>query len=166
MPPAPGRAVMTHTSAHSQIIQQPFFADLAPEINHDLAAATTEKDYASGAVLFRNGDRATAFYLILEGEIVVEIPAIAGPALEIQRLGPDSILGWSWLIPPYRWTFQARAEGPTRVLAFDGARILAHCEADPAFGYAVLKKFSALMSERLEAARQRMMDEWNPPGFA
>jgi CRP/FNR family cyclic AMP-dependent transcriptional regulator len=30
----------------------------------------------------------------------------------------------------------------------------------------VLKRFAALMSERLSFARRKMMEAWNPPGFA
>jgi hypothetical protein len=30
----------------------------------------------------------------------------------------------------------------------------------------LLKKFAELMAERLDAARLKMMDEWNPAGFA
>ena len=52
------------------------------------------------------------------------------------------------------------------MLQFDGAAILARCEQDPKFGYELLKKFAALMSVGLNAARQKMMEEWNPAGFA
>ena len=60
----------------------------------------------------------------------------------------------------------ARAVEDTDVLEFDGNALLKRCEEDPKFGYELFKRFTALMSERLEAARQKMMDQWNPPGFA
>ncbi|MFV8834205.1 Crp/Fnr family transcriptional regulator [Aquisalimonas sp.] len=157
---------MTTADVSAQLRQQPFFADLDEYVIQQLSRCATPRTLPRGDVLFRQGEVSDAFYLVTQGEILIEIPAISGPALEIQRLTEGQILGWSWLIPPYKWTFQARAEADTELLAFDGAAILAHCEEEPAFGYAVLKKFSALMSERLEAARRRMMDEWNPPGFA
>jgi CRP/FNR family cyclic AMP-dependent transcriptional regulator len=75
-------------------------------------------------------------------------------------------LGWSWLISPYQWSFQARAEEDSELLQFDGTAILARCEQEPKFGYELLKKFAGMMSMRLEAARRKMMDEWNPAGFA
>ena len=157
---------MSSERIHQQLTDSPFFGDLDEPVRDFLANAARERGLARGEVLFKQGDWADAFYLLGNGEILIEIPAITGPSLEIQRLGPGQILGWSWLIAPFRWTFQARAEEDTSLIEFDGAAILARCEEDPAFGYAVLKKFSGLMSERLEAARRRMMDEWNPPGFA
>ncbi|MGD8710548.1 MAG: cyclic nucleotide-binding domain-containing protein [Ectothiorhodospiraceae bacterium] len=143
-----------------------FFTGLSAGVIDLLAGASREMHLDKDQVLFVQGDRAEHFYLIREGAIAIEIPAIYGPSLEVQHLGGGKILGWSWLIPPYEWTFQARADEPTELLEFDGNAILARCEADPAVGYAVLKRFSNLMSERLEASRRKMMEEWNPPGFA
>jgi hypothetical protein len=57
-------------------------------------------------------------------------------------------------------------EEDSELLMFDGIAILARCEREPRFGYELLKKFAGLMSRRLDVARQKMMDEWNPPGFA
>ncbi len=96
----------------------------------------------------------------------MQIPAIIGPALEIQALGKNEVLGWSWLISPYKWNFQTKAEEDSELLQFDGAAILARCEQEPKFGYQLLKRFTVLMSVGLNAARQKMMEEWNPAGFA
>lgn len=144
----------------------PFFAGLDPEYVAYLARHSSPRTLAVDTVLFVFGDDACDFYLVTKGQVCVEVAAIEGPALELQRLGPGAVLGWSWLFAPYKWTFQARATEPAEVLEFDGARILARSERDPAFGYQVIKRFSALMSERLNFARQKMMEEWSPAGFA
>lgn len=117
-------------------------------------------------MLFHYGARADRFYLVLDGHVTVEVPALEGPALELQDLAPGAVVGWSWLIAPNTWTFQARAATAVTVIAFDGAAVLARCEQDPRFGYDLLKRFSALMSERLNAARRRMMEAWQPAGYA
>jgi CRP-like cAMP-binding protein len=117
-------------------------------------------------ILFRQGENADKFYVVLNGRISIEMPTIMGPTLEIQTLGKDQVLGWSWLISPYKWNFQTKAEEDSELLQFDGAAILARCEQDPKFGYELLKKFAALMSVGLNAARQKIMEEWNPAGFA
>jgi hypothetical protein len=83
----------------------------------------------------------------------------------MESLGAGDVLGWSWLIPPYQWSFQARADAATLVLQFDGPKVLERCESEAKFGYALLKRFSALMSERLVSTRRKMVDEWSPPGF-
>jgi CRP-like cAMP-binding protein len=131
-----------------------------------LAANAKDKRLAEGKLLFRRGDPAKQFFLLSKGHLSLEIPAIEGPALELQDIGPGQIAGWSWLIPPHRWHFQARARTAIEYLELDGVAVLDRAEADPRFGYELVKRFSALMSERLEFARQKMMDEWKPLGFA
>ncbi|MGD8808924.1 MAG: cyclic nucleotide-binding domain-containing protein [Gammaproteobacteria bacterium] len=142
-----------------------FFSVLDDDEREFLASAATTEHMEPGHVVFRHGERATCFYLIIAGEISIEIPAIEGPTLFLQHLRPGQVLGWSWLIPPYQWAFMARAEEPVDVIRFDGDRILERCEADPRFGYHLLKAFSAMMSERLGHARRRIMEEWQVKGF-
>jgi len=142
------------------------FSDLEPAHIEILAKHVTEKTFAAGDRLFRQQDSAESFYIVKEGSIKVEIPSINGPALEVQTLGVDEVLGWSWLIPPYRWTFEAKAERDSKVLMFDGKSLLQQCEKDSDFGYALMKRFTGLMSERLHSARIRMMESWAPAGWA
>ncbi len=143
-----------------------FFAGMDDTHLDFISDHAMEKHIETGHVIFRQGEHADKFFLVLDGAINVEIPALYGPTLTIQNLKSGHMLGWSWLISPYEWDFQAKVEESTQLLEFDGAAILKHCDDDPNFGYAFLRRFTELMSERLHAARQRMMDEWNPSGFA
>jgi len=157
---------MSKQSITDYLSSHAFFAGLDDNFMAFVADCATELSVKKGHILFRQGERADKFYLIRTGRVSVQVPAIMGPTLEIQSLGENQLLGWSWLIPPYRWNFQARAMEDSDLLEFDGSAILKRCEQDPKFGYELFKLFTALMSERLDAARQKMMDEWNPPGFA
>lgn len=149
-----------------QLRQSRFFAGLAPEFLSFLAAHAETRRLPEDKVVFRYAEKASHFYLVVAGHISVEVAAIEGPTLQLQDLGPGMMLGWSWLIPPNRWGFQARAKTAVEVIEFDGDAVLAECEANPKFGYELLKRFSALMSEWLSYARQRMIEEWRPEGFA
>ncbi|MFQ5545270.1 MAG: Crp/Fnr family transcriptional regulator [Acidiferrobacterales bacterium] len=157
---------MSNQSIADYLSTHAFFSELDDNFMKFLSDSVKELRIKKGDVLFQQGERADKFYLLRNGQVSVQVPALMGPTLEIQTLGEDQMLGWSWLIPPYRWNFQARAVEDSDLLEFDGSAILARCEEDPKFGYKLLKRFAALMSERLDAARQKMMDEWNPPGFA
>jgi CRP/FNR family transcriptional regulator, cyclic AMP receptor protein len=161
---------MNDTAAASNIrktiAENRFFSTLADDSIDFLAANAKQKRLAEGQVLFHSGDPAKNFFLLIKGHLSLEIPAIEGPALDLQDIGPGQIAGWSWLIPPNRWHFQARAHSAIEYLEFDGTAVLAHCEENPRFGYEVVMRFSALMSERLEFARQKMMAAFKPLGFA
>ena len=154
------KSIETYLSAHS------FFSGLEDDYIKFLANSAVELRIKEGDALFQQGKHADKFYLLRNGQVSVQVPAIVGPTLELQVMGEGQLLGWSWLIPPYRWNFQAIALEDSDLLEFDGSAILARCEEDPEFGYELLKRFAALMSERLDAARQKFMDQWDPPGFA
>ena len=157
---------MNNQPTAEYLATHPFFSGLSDDILKFLCECSETFEIKKGQILFRQDEKADKFYVVRNGRISIEIPAIMGPTLDLQSLGNDQVLGWSWLISPYKWSFQAEAEEDTELLMFDGAAILAHCEQDSRFGYELLKKFAALMSIRLDAARKRMMQEWNPADFA
>ncbi|HVY64142.1 MAG TPA: Crp/Fnr family transcriptional regulator [Gammaproteobacteria bacterium] len=157
---------MADSPIAERLERAPLFAGLPPESLAFLVAHARVRPLQENEVVFHTGERANHFYLVTNGHVAVEVAAIEGPSLPLQELGPDAVLGWSWLIPPNRWSFQARALTRAEVIEFDGTAVLAECEANPKFGYALLKRFSTLMSERLQHARQRMVEEWRPEGFA
>ena len=157
---------MINQSTAEYLSAHEFFSDFSDDVLKFLCECSSMREIKKGQILFLLGENADKFYVILNGCISIQMPAIMGPTLEIQTLDKDQVLGWSWLISPYKWNFQTRAEEDSELLLFDGAAILARCEQEPAFGYELLKKFAALMSVGLNAARQKMMEEWNPIGFA
>jgi len=156
---------MNQSDIARHLSEQNFFSDLSQEHIEWLAEQAVETRFDADQLVARQGERADRFFLLLEGGLGVEIPAIAGPKLEVTQLGPGQIFGWSWLIRPYKWHFNARALESTRVLDFDGKAILEHCEEDHSFGYALFKLFSYLMATRLESAQRKMMDQWAPAGL-
>lgn len=142
------------------------FSDLKVQQIKLLAQHAAEKTVPMGELLFKQDDPAKRFYILKSGAVTVEVPSVYGPPLAIQTLGENDVLGWSWLIPPYRWTFQAKTDKDSVLLVFDGKALLKECDKDTAFGYALMKRFAALMSERLHAARQKIMAAWAPAGWA
>src|SRR6056297_192582 len=111
---------MANTEMQQFLAEQTLFAGLDDEQVEILAGHARERDLDPDETVASQGGRAEKFYLIVEGELVIEVPALTGPKLEITRLGTGEVFGWSWLIAPYEWHFNARASGQTKVLEFDG----------------------------------------------
>ena len=154
------QSITEYLSAHE------FFSEFSDDVLKFLCECSSMREIKKGQILFLQGEHADKFYVVRSGRISLQMPAIMGPTLEIQAVDEDQVLGWSWLISPYKWNFQTKAEDDSELLQFDGAAILARCEQDPKLGFELVKKFAALMSVGLNAARLKMMDEWNPVGFA
>jgi CRP/FNR family transcriptional regulator, cyclic AMP receptor protein len=157
---------MNNQSIDTYLTSHEFFTGFNEVDLKFLCDCSSLEQIEQGQMLFRQGEQADKFYVVRTGRISIQMPAIMGPNIEMQSLGSDQILGWSWLISPFKWSFQALAEETSELIRFDGTAILARCEQNPKFGYEMLKKFAGLMSIRLDAARRKMMDEWNPAGFA
>ena len=114
--------------------------------------------FERGALLFAEGASADTFYLIRRGHAAIEVHEPGRGALVIETLGPGEVVGWSWLIAPYRWTFDARAQDPLGAIAIDGACLRAKALEDPAFGYALLQRVAGQILGRLQATRMRLLD--------
>lgn len=111
-----------------------------------------------GQYIFREGEEADQFYIIREGKVALGIFTPEKGSMIIDTLGNDEVLGWSWLIPPYNWRFDALAVELTRAIALDGKCLRKKCEDDHDVGYELLKRFSLIIEQRLEAARMQLLD--------
>ena len=134
----------------------PLFKGLAPQYLALLAEVAMFKEFGEDEVIFREGDPANRFYLILEGEVAVESPTQEGAPVVLQTIGANDVLGWSWLFPPYYWHFDARATKATKAIFFYGTWLRENCERDHDFGYEMMKRMSAIVIQRMQAARRQL----------
>jgi hypothetical protein len=51
----------------------------------------------------------------------------------------------------------------TTAIEFDAPSVRRRCDADPAFGYAVLRTFTPVITERLQTTRLRLLDLYGTP---
>ena len=114
--------------------------------------------FARGDRLFREGDAADTFFLIRRGRIALTTHVPGRGDVTIETLEPGEVVGWSWLFEPYRWHFDARAVEDVGVVAFDAACLRGKCDADPALGYELLRRFAQVMIDRLQHTRTRLLD--------
>lgn len=140
------------------IAEHAFFRDLAPQHIELLTEAAMLKEFKAGEVIFEEGDPANRFYILRSGEVELLSEGENGRAVSVQRIGPGDVLGWSWLFPPYYWNFEARAVTDTKAIFFYGTWLRESCERDHDFGYAMLKRMSAIIIQRLQAARKRLVE--------
>ena len=143
-------------SVANTIAQHRLFKDLAPQNLALLTEVTMLKEFAAGEIIFREGDRANRFYVILDGEVALESVAKDRPPVLLQTISRDDVLGWSWLFPPYYWHFDARATKPTKAIFFYGTWLRDNCERDHDFGYEMMKRISAVIIDRLQATRRKL----------
>ncbi|MDE1889945.1 MAG: cyclic nucleotide-binding domain-containing protein [Planctomycetota bacterium] len=145
-------------SLEPYLAEHPFLKGL--ESNHlkILAGCASSVQFDAGQFILREGEDANNFYIIRHGKVAIELFAAERGAITIQTIGAGEILGWSWLIPPYQWRFDARAIEITRAIALDGKCLRTKCEQDHNLGYELLKRFAHVIALRLEATRLQLSD--------
>jgi CRP-like cAMP-binding protein len=140
------------------LVEHSFFRDLPPDYIRLLAGCAKNARFEAGQAIFREGEDADQFYLIRKGRVALEVFTPERGSAPILTLGAGDALGWSWLIPPYKWRFDARAIETTLAFALDGKCLRGKCEEDPRLGYELLKRIAEVIVERLHATRLQMLD--------
>jgi CRP-like cAMP-binding protein len=154
---------MTIRDLEHLLPDHPFFEGFDHETIALLAGCAHNVHFRPDELVFQEGQRADAFYLVRHGRVAIELHRPAGGPRILDTVEEGGVLGFSWLVPPYRWVFDARATEDTRAVSFDATCLRAKCEADPAVGYALMSRVAGLMLDRLLAARLRLLDLYGSP---
>ena len=128
-------------------------ADLA-----QLAGCARNVHFDPDAIIYREGDAADTFYVVRHGSVALEAFVPARGPVTIETIDPGEVLGWSWLFPPYRAHFDARALTVVRATMFDGACLREKCATDTDFGFRLMGRFAQVLIERLQWTRLRLLD--------
>lgn len=122
------------------------------------ASISRTVELASGAVLFEEDAPADEFYIVSSGRIGLEMTAPGKAPIVLQTLGPGQLVGVSWLSPPYRWSWRARALSGTTVIGFDAARVRDECAEHYDLGYRLAAVVAEEAIKRLHGARLQLLD--------
>jgi CRP/FNR family transcriptional regulator, cyclic AMP receptor protein len=147
----------TPSALVSEIAAHPLLQGMDPKHLELLSACAMPIRLPKGHLIFREGELASRFYLILQGKVALEARILGGETVPIQILGGGDALGWSWLFPPYYWHFDARVIESTQAIFFHGGRLRAECDEDHDLGYELIKRIAAVAIRRLQAAREQML---------
>ena len=153
---------MQMTTLETVLAGHPFFRGLDSGYTQFIAGCGANVHFNPGEVIFRQGEPADHFYVLRQGKVSLEVFAPEAGSITVETLGEGEVLGWSWLFPPHKWAFDARALELTRAIALDGRCLREKCDQDPLLGYDLMKRFSRIMVHRLQATRLQLIDLYSP----
>lgn len=154
---------MTLSTLEPLLREHSFFKGLKPEYIQLLVECASNIKFEAGEMIFQRDEEANRFYLIRNGRVSLEISSPRKQAITIKTLTDHDVLGWSWLYPPYQWQFDARALESTRAIALNGRCLRGKCDNDTELGYEMMKRFSFIMLESLQATRLQLLDLYGLP---
>ena len=104
--------------------------------------------------LFQLGDPADRLFLVERGRIKLTLPIRVRDREEnifVEERGPGQTLGWSAIIPPYRFTLTATATlYDAEVTAVPRETLLKYSASNPVTGYKIALNLSVVIGHRLQ----------------
>ena len=140
-----------------RLAAHPFLKGMTRHHLELLALCATPTEFDAGQVILREGEPAAGFYLIESGTVVLEGKREDGKTVVVDTVSAGEPLGWSWLFPPYLWSFDARATEPCTAICFSGLLLRQHRDDDLTFSHELHKRISEVMVRRLKAARTKLV---------
>ncbi len=135
---------------------------LSPAEVEQVIALGTRILVPSGGSLFRLGEPADRIFLTERGRIRLTLPMqLRGREEEIlvEEKSPGQTVGWSALIPPYRFTLSARAPLESEVIALPREALRAYFETAPVIAYKISLNLAIVVGTRLQLVQAMWLRE-------
>jgi CRP-like cAMP-binding protein len=146
------------TNLEAYLAQHEFLKGLDQKYLQVLAGCASNVRFDEGQYVYRIGQEAHNFYLIKEGSVALELYTPQKGSIRIKTVGEGEVMGFSWLLPPYHWHFDARVLELTRAYALDAKCLRAKCEKDPRLGYEITERFAHIIQEALNSTCMQLLD--------
>jgi len=106
-----------------------------------------EENIPEGFMLCEEGAKAIKLFILEEGAISIRFKK--GVNIAIQT--PGKILGWSFLVPPNRYTASAVTIRPSKLLVIKSPDFYALVNRDPEMGLKIMNNLAQIVASRMKA---------------
>lgn len=121
-----------------------------------------EKEYKRGDKLFCKGEDAKYIWIVIDGLIDLHFDLPEGFTMEegvISSLSQTMTLGWSSIMPPYKYKLSACCTTrKCKVLRLDAKELKQICEKDVKIGYLVMANLAAVVSKRFHQLQDQVAE--------
>ena len=128
----------------------PIFASLDERSRIEVARLCTRCDYKAGEILFRQGDLASAMYLILDGEVVMSIATRAGQEVVLATMRRGDFFGELAMLDGSPRSATANIMRPTKLLRLQWEDFVALLSRQPKLAVAMLASFATRLRSTTE----------------
>lgn len=128
------------------------FQSLSDDELSSISMLTESKEYAFGDRLFKDGDRATHLWIVLDGIIDLRFDLPGRKTSEentLSSITANKIIGWSSLVPPYKYKLSAYcASTKCRVMVIERESLHEFLKKHPKTGYQVMAAMLRVVGRR------------------
>jgi CRP-like cAMP-binding protein len=148
-----------HADLTKTLRRIPWFVDLSQNQLECLSSIATLHELDAGDVLFQEGDREDFLYILLEGQVLLEVEVPTRGKVQMYTAEVLDILGWSSMTPVMRQrTATAQAERRCLLLGFNSKFLQQLCEEDHDLGYIIMRRLANVVANRMMTTRLCLLD--------
>ncbi len=118
----------------------------------EIAMESTERACKSGDEIFREGDQAEDFYVLVEGNVEISIGESSAINFLVGR--PGEVFGWAALVEPHVRTGTATCTVDTKLLRVPGDVMQRVMKKYPEDGLKIMRHLAGILAQRLRFAYQ------------
>ena len=131
-----------------------FFKECNEDQLKTLAKIAVEESYKAGAQIYKKGDPAKNFYILLEGKVLMAMESYMGThkptkQVTVDILAKGDAMGWSAIVEPYAYTLGARCIDDAKMIAFDAVKLRALLNKDHTLGFKFMQATAKVIASRL-----------------
>ena len=105
-----------------------------------------EEEIPAGVSLCEEGARADQLYILEQGSVWIRSKKLG----QFDVNTPGKIVGWSFLVPPYRYTASAQTTSPSRFLLIKSPDFYYLIHKEPKMGVKVMDNLTQIMASRFK----------------
>ncbi|HRR39900.1 MAG TPA: cyclic nucleotide-binding domain-containing protein [Syntrophales bacterium] len=140
------------------------FSKLTDEQLKKLAAIASIETHPAGTVLYREGDPAAKFYIVIDGKVALDMQCDMGPNFPPRQVIVDVVakgesMGWSAVVEPFIFTLSCLCLDRTELVAIDAVKLRGIIDEDCEMGLAVMKAVAKMIATRLTHTRVVLVGE-------
>ena len=138
-----------------RITEMDLFAGLDLNIMGEIAdTCCFEENFPKGTVLFKEGDKATSLYILVNGSVDLKIKS----ETTVYSLNEQSdIFGWSSMVENTQYTATAVCNRDIKVIKIDTRRLNRLFNENPIFGLTVYRRLCGVFNKRLSNIYKRFL---------
>jgi CRP-like cAMP-binding protein len=127
--------------------QKDIFWAMDKDFVKEIMEISVAESHKQGLLLFREGDPAHAFYILLKGRVKLSLGETGQIVYVVSNAG--EAFGWSSLIGRKIFSASAECMAPTKLLKFGKQRLQKILEKDPANSLILYKRLAEILGNRL-----------------
>jgi CRP-like cAMP-binding protein len=137
------------------ITEMDLFTGLDSNVMGEIAdTCCAEENFEKGTVIFREGDEAKFFYILVNGTVDLKIKG----ETTVYRLTEQSdIFGWSSMVENTQYTATAACNSDIKVIKIDTHRLNRLFNENPVFGLTVYRRLSGVFNKRLSSIYKKFL---------